>query len=199
MTHPWRSVVPLSILLALLAACGESETGAESAGEAVRETAIVENPEQPADDTPTASGRIDFTEADLDLYERAFAKEIEIVRAAGERARSAATAQERGAAMQAQWESESIPAAARAAGVSEERYKYVREAVHDLFRTLDFQGKIDGPMEMDMSRASEEMKAKLAKDPFDALTPSAVSALRARMDRLVPQWAEYVRMTAVAG
>ncbi|HEY0590556.1 MAG TPA: hypothetical protein VGF40_02220, partial [Thermoanaerobaculia bacterium] len=71
--------------------------------------------------------------------------------------------------------------------------------VHEIFRTLDFQGKIDGPMSMDMSQASEEMKAKLAKDPFDALTPSAAAALRARMDRLVPLWIEYVKMTAVAG
>ncbi|MCA1734219.1 MAG: hypothetical protein LC732_11520, partial [Acidobacteria bacterium] len=98
-----------------------------------------------------------------------------------------------------QWEDQSIPAAARAAGVSEERYRYTRRAVHEVFRTLDFQGKIDGPMQMDMSRASEDTKARLAKDPFDALTPTAAAALRARMDRLVPVWIQYVNMTAVAG
>lgn len=54
-------------------------------------------------------------------------------------------------------------------------------------------------MSIDLSRVNDEMKAKLAKDPFDALTPAAAALLRARMDRLVPLWTDYVRMTAVAG
>jgi hypothetical protein len=195
MTKHALSVPALAVLLTVVAACGGAESAPEAAGEAVADTAVVDTPAAPAE----PAGAVDITEADLDLYERAFAKEIEIVRAAGERASSAATPAERGAAMQQQWESESVPAAARAAGVPEERYRFVRETVHEIFKTLDFQDKIDGPMSMDMSRASEETKAKLARDPFDALTPSAAAALRARMDRLVPAWIDYVKMTAVAG
>lgn len=198
MTKRPLSVLARAALLMLAAACGGAESGPEDAADAVADTAVVETPEAPQ--APAAAdGAIEISEADLDMYERAFAKEIEIVRAAGERASSASTPAERGAAMQQQWESESVPAAARAAGVPEERYRYVREAVHEIFRTLDFQEKIDGPMSIDVSRASEEMKAKLARDPFDALTPSGAAALRARMDRLVPAWIDYVRMTAVAG
>jgi hypothetical protein len=52
---------------------------------------------------------------------------------------------------------------------------------------------------MDLSRASEETKARLAKDPFTALTPGAAAALRARMERLVPVWIQYVSLTAVNG
>ena len=198
MTKHLRAVLAPFLLLSI-AACGGAESGAEAAGEAVADTAVVASTDAPPAAGDAVSGPIDFSEADLDQYERGFAKEIEIVRAAGERARNAATPQERGEAMQAQWEDQSVPAAAQAAGIPEDRYRLTRDAVHEVFETLDFQGKIDGPMSMDMSRASEETKAKLAKDPFDALTPAAAAALRARMDRLVPVWIEYVQMTAVGG
>ena len=182
-----------------LAACGGNESRVGSIADAASDSATPASPDAQGSSAEAASGPIDFSEADLDLYERGFAKEVELVRAAGERARNAATPAERGEAMQEQWEDQSIPAAAQAAGIPEERYRHTREAVHDVFRTLDFQGKIDGPMSIDLSRVSDEMKAKLEKDPFDVLTPGAAAALRARMDRLVPAWIDYVRMTAVAG
>jgi hypothetical protein len=146
-----------------------------------------------------AAGPVDFTEADLDLYEKGFAKELAIVKGALERASSAATPAGRAAAAQESWEEQSIPAAARAAGIAEERYRVTRNAVHEVFETLDFQGKLDGPLSMDLSRASEESKARLARDPFTSLTPGAAAALRARMDRLVPVWIQYVSLTAVNG
>jgi hypothetical protein len=43
------------------------------------------------------------------------------------------------------------------------------------------------------------MKARLARDPFDALSPASRSELQAQMNRLVPTWLEYVKLTAVAG
>ena len=190
--------IAVFMLLALIVACEANEPPAGVSSEAAGAGATAGVSEEMAAD-PESGALVDFTEADLDLYERGFAKEIEVVSAARERAMNATTPAERSAAMQAQWEDQSIPAAASAAGIPEERYRLTRRAVHDVFRTLDFQGKIDGPMEMDMSRANEETKARLAKDPFDALTPTAAAALRARMDRLVPVWIEYVKATAVAG
>lgn len=184
-------------LLALIVACEATEPAVGVSSEAGDVGVAADVSEETV--APESGAQVDFTEADLDLYERGFAKEIEIIAAARERAMKATTAAERSAALQAQWDAQSIPAAASAAGIPEERYRLTRRAVHEVFRTLDFQGKIDGPMQMDMSRASEEMKARLAKDPFDALTPTAAAALRARMDRLVPVWIEYVNMTAVAG
>ncbi|HEY0593706.1 MAG TPA: hypothetical protein VGF40_18185, partial [Thermoanaerobaculia bacterium] len=79
MTKRPLSVPALAVLLTVIAACGGAESAPEAAGEAVAETAVVETPEAPA----SPAGAMDITEADLDLYERAFAKEIEIVRAAG--------------------------------------------------------------------------------------------------------------------
>ncbi len=184
------SILPLLVLIA----CSGSESASTDSS----------TPQVPATETTVqtatvAAGPVDFTAADLDLYERGIAKEIEIVKAAQERASNAPTPAERAAAAQASWEEQTIPAAAKAAAISEERYRLTRDAVHEVFETLDFQEKLDGPLSMDLSRASEETKARLAKDAFTTLTPSAAAALRARMDRLVPVWIEYVELTAVAG
>ena len=140
-----------------------------------------------------------FTEADLDAYARGLAKEIELVRAAQERQRTAATPEERGRAIQAQWEDQTIPEGARSAGLPPDRYRQIREIVGRTLQTLDFQGKIDGPLEMDSLRASPEMRRRLASDPFAELPPTSAAALRARMDRVLPVWVQYVRLTAVAG
>ena len=43
------------------------------------------------------------------------------------------------------------------------------------------------------------MKERLAEDAYDALTPAAASALRARMDRVLPLWTEYMTLTALYG
>lgn len=188
-----------TFIMTVLLACGGSQEEAvvvDGAPSAQREDTTVSgsDAEQSADGAPIA-----FTEADLDAYERGMAAEIGIIKSAQQRQASANTPAERSEAMQAQWEDQSAPAAARAAGIDPEAYRRTRDAVHQVLQTLDFQGKIDGPMSMDMSRASEEMKARLARDAYDTLTPEAANALRARLDRIVKQWSEYVNLTAVAG
>ena len=135
-----------------------------------------------------------FTEADLDKFEGGLRKEIDAVKAAQEKAASASTAQERGEAMQAQWETATIPLGAEASGLSEPRYRDVRDGVNRVFTTLDFQGKIDGPLSIRiLERADPETKARVSGDAFADLPPEAAMALRARMDRLVPLWSEGTR------
>jgi hypothetical protein len=161
----------------------------------------------PNEDTARASApagqddakQVAFTEADLDKFERGLREEIDVVKAAQEKAVSATTAQERGEAMQAQWETATIPLGAEASGLSEPRYRDVRDAVNRVFTTLDFQGKIDGPLSIDLERADPETKARVSGDAFADLPPEAAVALRVRMDRLVPLWSEYKKLVAVAG
>jgi hypothetical protein len=141
----------------------------------------------------------DLTAQDLDAYAKGLARETELVRAAQERARTATTPQARGEAQQAQWEDQTIPEGAKESGLSPERYREVRNTVNTTFQWLDFQGKIDGPMQLDTATAPPDMKARLARDPFDALTPASRAELQAQMNRLVPAWIEYVKLTAVAG
>jgi hypothetical protein len=61
------------------------------------------------------------------------------------------------------------------------------------------QGKIDGPLSIDLERADPETKARVSGNAFADLPPEAAMALRARMDRLVPLWSEYKKLVAVAG
>lgn len=178
------------LLLCAIACSRETSPDAPSASAA--------DPASPAAAAP-ASGPADFSAADLDAYARGIAQEIELVKAARVRAANASTPAERGAATQAEWEDTTIPAAAQAAGIDAGGYRRTREAVHAVFQTLDFQGKIDGPLEMDLGRADDATKARLAKDPFDALTPAAAAALRAKMDQLLPLWTEYTTLTALHG
>ena len=162
-----------------------------------------DNPNEEASRASAPAGQNDqkqsaFTEADLDKFERGLRKEIDAVKAGQAKAASASTAQERGQAIQAQWETATIPLGAEASGLSESRYRDVRDAVNRVFTTLDFQGRIDGPLSIDLERASAETKARLSGDAFADLPPQAATALRARMDRLVPVWSEYKTLTAVA-
>lgn len=140
-----------------------------------------------------------FTDADLDAYERGLRKEIELVKAAKARGDSAKTPEERGAASQAGFETSTAPAAAQAIGADVERYQSTRRTVNRVFETLDFQGRIPGPMEIDTARASPDMKKRLKGDPLDELAPASAAALRARLDALSRVWIEYMTLVAVNG
>lgn len=152
--------------------------------------------------TPADQGdskQVAFTEADLDKLELGLRREIDAVKAAQQKAASASTAQERGEAIQAQWETATIRLGAEASGLSEPRYSAVRNGVDRVFTTLDFQGKIDGPLSLDLDRADAETKARVNGDAFADLPPESAMALRTRMGRLVPLWSEYKQLVAVAG
>ena len=159
--------------------------------------------EETSSATPPAtqgdSQNVAFSEGDLDQFERGLRREIDAVKAAQVKAAAATNAQERGEAIQAQWETATIPLGAQASGLSEARYRDVRNAVNRVFTTLDFQGKIDGPLSIDLQRADAETKARVSRDAFADLPPEAAAALRAKMVGLVPVWSEYKKLVAVAG
>ena len=195
--HRAAGLALATAFLLITAACG---SGADSSsGEAARDQA----PSAAGEPAPAAAASTaqatELTATDLDAYAKGIARETELVRAAQERGRTATTPQARGEAEQAQWEDQTIPEGAKAAGLSTERYRAVRSTVHDTFRWLDFQGKIDGPMELDTARATPDMKQRFTRDPFDELSSASRAALQAQMNRLVPAWIEYVKLTAVAG
>jgi hypothetical protein len=184
------------LCITLIVACGGGDKSGDQAASGATGGAAA-----PAEASASASApaSAELTATDLDAYAKGLARETELVRAAQERAKSASTPQARGEAQQAQWEDQTIPEGAKAAGLSPERYRAVRSTVHDTFRWLDFQGKIDGPMELDTTHVAPDMKARFARDPFDALSPTSREALQGQMNRLVPAWIEYVKLTAVAG
>jgi hypothetical protein len=79
------------------------------------------------------------------------------------------------------------------------RYRQVRATVNRVLQTLDFQGKIDGPQEIDAANASPELKQRLASDPFAELAPASAAALRARLDAVVQAYVGYMNLVAVNG
>ena len=187
-----KGSIKLSLLFfAAITACGSDEAPAG-------QPASGATPASTASANASAMTR-DLTAQDLDAYAKGLARETELVRAAQERGRTATTPQARGEAQQAQWEDQTIPEGAKASGLSTERYREVRNTVNSTFQWLDFQGKIDGPMQLDTATAPADMKARLARDPFDALSPASRAEVQAQMNRLVPAWIEYVKLTAVAG
>jgi hypothetical protein len=74
-----------------------------------------------------------------------------------------------------------------------------RRTVGRVLETLDFQGKIPGPRQLNLELASDEMKQRLSSDPFADLDPASAAALKERMDRVAPIWIEYTELTAVGG
>ena len=176
-------LVMTAFVLVLCVACGDTPKE-----EAASESAAQAPPSQAA-----------FTEAELDKFEQGLRQEVDAVKAAQAKALSATTAAARGEAMQAQWDTATIPLGAEASGLADARYREVRDVVDRVFTTLDFQGKIDGPMSLDVERADAEMKARVNADAFTGLPAETSAALRARMDRLVPIWIEYKTLVAVAG
>ncbi|MFN2387035.1 MAG: hypothetical protein ABR576_12270 [Thermoanaerobaculia bacterium] len=188
----------LPALALLTAACARKSEPAPAA--APSEEAAAAAPPAAVPEAPAPGVRaFAFTEADLDAFERGLAKEIELVKAARARGDAARTPEERGLAARARFKDRTAPEAARSIGVDPVRYRATRDTVARVLTTLDFQGKIDGPMEMNMELASPEMKARLASDPYAELSPASAAALRARLDRLVPLWVGYINLTAVAG
>ena len=182
-------------LVVVLAACsgGRSDTPPRTDSAAPVSpsigTGVSTNTEQP----------FAFTDADLDAYEKGLRKEIELVKAAKARSDSAKTPEERGAASQAGFETATAPAAAQAIGAPVDRYQATRRTVNRVFETLDFQGKIPGPMEIDTARASPDMKKRLAGDPLEELPAASAAALRARLEALSRVWIEYMTLVAVNG
>lgn len=183
------SVACVMVGLAGVVACGGGDAG-DAAGE--------QAPAPRAADRAATAGT-SFTAADLEAYGRGMAREVAAVRDAAKAEAAATDAESRGRATQMKWDTATVPQGAEAAGMPVERYRAVRESVNEVFKTLDFQGKIDGPMQIDLSRVDEATKARLSRDPFNDLTPESAAALRAAMDRLVPVWIEYVKLSAVAG
>jgi hypothetical protein len=194
--YEWRgsmrtsAAISIAFLLSTIACAKQDREGAD--------TAVVSQG-APTSTATSANEPFVLTSADLDGFEKGFAREIELVRAAQERSAKATTAQERGEAIQASFEDRTMADAAPVSGLSPARYIEVRKKLTEILQTLDFQGKIEGPMQMDTARASADMKDRLAGDPYASLDPAGAAALKTRLGRIVPLWARYVNLTAVGG
>jgi hypothetical protein len=201
------AIARLPVLLLLVVACGGSSEphGDSAVGVAVEEGSGGDGvtAESGASSGEGSSGEpgaaFAFTAADLDAYIRGIAKERELVVAAEARAARATTPAERAAAAQAGWEDQTAAEAARQLGVDAGRYRQTRDAVHEVLQTLDFQAKIDGPLEIDLTQVDAATRERYERDPFADLPPASAELLRGRLAEVVPAWSAYMTLTAVNG
>lgn len=185
------------LLVAILTACSGGDKEGATADTSSQEATETEPAINGASAGPT--GPITLSAADFDGFEKGIAREAQLVREATATASSAATPQERGAAIQAGFEQNTMDAAASVTGLSAERYKLVRETLSRILTTLDFQGKIEGPQSLDTSRADAAAKERLRSDPYLELDAASAEELKSRMSRIVPLWISYVSLTALNG
>jgi hypothetical protein len=179
-------------LVAICAACGGTD---DAAGQPRTNPTFETAP--PARATEGATGT--FGAADVAALARGLRAEIAAVQIARTRGAAAKTPEERGAAAQEEWDSATIPLGAQAAGLTPARYRAIRTAVNDVLSTLDFQGKIAGPLEIDFDNADAATKARIQGDAFAALPPASAAALRADFERIAAVWIEYTTLTAQNG
>lgn len=128
-----------------------------------------------------------FTSAEVDAFQRGLKDEIESLRKA-QAGRFDPNAEEK-----------AIAAGAKASALDSRRYRELHDTILDILRTLDIQGKIDGPVSVDLNRVSADQRKKLTRDPFLDLPAASANALRAKLDQLAPLWVAYINLTAVAG
>ena len=128
-----------------------------------------------------------FTAAEVDAFQRGLKDEIESLRTS-QAGRFDPNAEEK-----------AIAAGAKTSALDAKRYRQLHDTILDILRTLDIQGKIEGPVSVDLNRVSAEQRKKLERDPFADLPAASASALRAKLGQLAPLWVAYINLTAVGG
>jgi hypothetical protein len=134
-----------------------------------------------------------FTAADVDAFQRGFKEELPYLH------KPPKTASNRFGDVTEEAQQAAMGVGAKAAGLDLNRYRQLHDVILNVLRTLDIQGKIPGPVQVDMSRVSPEQRKQLERDPFVDLPGPSATALREKVGQLAPMWVEYINMTAVAG
>lgn len=86
-----------------------------------------------------------------------------------------------------------------AADMAADDYAAVAVAVDSVFDILSFQGKLEPRRSLDLERASQDLRRRMAGDPFDELTPESAAALRRNYARLAAPWSAINRQLAQFG
>ena len=186
-----RFAATLAFLSIVACSTKDSESSAD--------TSIPAVPADNGNGMPAPGAPVSLTAADVDGFVKGITKETELVHEGQERAKVAATAVERGNAIQSTFEENTMKNAVEASGLPLERYRLVRQTLSRLLTTLDFQGKIDGPQSVDTAHADAEMKGRLASDPYSALDSGSAEIVKSKLSTIIPVWIQYITLTAVNG
>jgi hypothetical protein len=167
-----------------VAACGGHEGDAKDADSADAAPADTVAEAAPQADAPTGeAATAPLTAADIDRWEKGMAAELEAVRAAAGKLKSAKSGEDTLSAMMGVQEASTTAAGAKAAGVDEERYKVILSNLSAAASYLTPQlGGIDTTMlspeqRAEMKQANEtqlkQLESAVPADVVDALRPRA--------------------------
>jgi hypothetical protein len=183
--NPDRSLrAALAMAVALLVACGGKDPSrADSADAADPADTVAESPVSAT--TPTTQANpttAPLTVEDIDRWQRGMAAELEAVRQAAAKLKSARSGEDTLSAMMAMNDMSTAAAGAKAAGVDEERYKLIRSDLSAAAGYLAPQlGGVDttmlSPAQREEMRQGNEAQLKQMED---RVPPAVIEALRPR-------------------
>jgi pyruvate/2-oxoglutarate dehydrogenase complex dihydrolipoamide acyltransferase (E2) component len=197
----FRVVAVTALAGSLLAACGggggDDADAADTASAQTEESAVSAESAEGAAPAASAAAQPPAAEnssaplavEDIDRWQRGMAAELEAVRAAGEQLKSARTGGDTVTAMMGANETATRDAGAAAAGLSPDRYQFVRSTLSGAAGSLS-------PLEMEMKVSDmppamvEQMKQARESGITqlgEVLPPPVVEALRARAAELRKQ------------
>ena len=181
-----RHLIVSALLVALLSGCGKKDSETSAADSEAQAT-----PESPAPDSSSTTAEAasnpitaPLTTADIDRWEKGIAGELQAVQAAGAKLKTASTGEDTLNAMMGVQEMNTVAAGAGAAGLEQERYKFVRSNLSAVVGYLTpWLGGIDTtmltPAQRDEMRQGNEaqlqrMQAEVPAEVIAGLRPRAV-------------------------
>ncbi|MDF1504257.1 hypothetical protein [Roseisolibacter sp. H3M3-2] len=179
---------PTILLLATLAACGATGDAADTDTTSADTAAAVEAPAAAPAAPPAEPTDAPLVAADVERYAKGLDAELEAVRQAGAQLKAAKSGTDTLSALDAASERRTRAAGAAAAGVSEDRWQFVRGHLGELATAMvpsamETNGQMPAPMVAQIKQGREDGLAKLA-----AQTPAeVVEALKPRAQALADQ------------
>jgi hypothetical protein len=188
--HSMSAAVPILVLTAFAGACGGKDVETKDSGEAAsppEQAAEAEAPQsaQPAE-TPGQAVNAPLTRDDIARWEKGMDGELQAVREAAAKLKSARSSEDTLNAMMGVQEMATLEAGAKAAGLDPERYKFVRSNLSAVVGYLTPQlGGIDTTM---LSPAQREELRQTNQAQIERMQqevpPEVVAALKPRAREL---------------
>jgi hypothetical protein len=191
-----RKAVVCLVASAFFTACGGRDSASktdDASGDpsaAAADTATAADGAEPQTAAPAAgSSSAPLTAADIDLWEKGLAGELQAVHAAAAKLKSATTGEDTLSAMMGVQDMTTAAAGAKAAGVDEERYKFIRSNLSAAAAYLAPQlGGVDTTMLSPEQRAEMKRNNEAQLKQLESAVPAdVVEALRPRAAELRKQ------------
>jgi hypothetical protein len=173
------------VLATVVASCGAGDAGTAEESTAADDQSAGAEPAPPAPAVPGESATAPIKVEDIDRWQRGLAGELEAVQEAGRRFREARTGTDSVNAAAGALDMATVGAGARAAGLSEDRYQFVRST---LSTAVGYLSPIE--QEMDVSQMPATMVEEMKKSRETSLAQMSNEVPNEVVEALRPRAAE---------